>query len=270
MTKVIPTDPLRQELTTQTVTSSLPAFMQQFVGDGTETMHDYFTPPIMRIVQRQSRKPIIDMFQPGSVIAVPILQLIAQPSEKFYIVPLLFYPEWVAWNPIQARNILPAVRDKSLDPRSVIALKARNPITRKEPCPDSREGEIRYLEHLNFIVHILPPNPLANIPIVMSFSSGEYRTGSNFSTLIQMRRAPIYGCQFEVTVAERSNNKGNWFGFDIRNPSVESNVPPFVMDEKLFEQYKALHAEYKSVYEKRLLQTQYEEPDSVLEAQDTF
>ncbi len=255
-------------LSTTSVNEQLPDFMRDAQVEGTELLKQYVVPPRVKIIQRNARKPFSEMFKPGEIVAVPMMQRIAEydggRSPSFHFVPLLFYPEWVAWNPMETRGTLPSVRARTLDPRDPIAVKSRSTETRLEPCPempkkDGKDLYVKYLEHLNFIVMMLPPNPLAGLPIVLTFASGEHRSGTNFTTLVQLRRAPLYGCQFEAHVRERDNGKGAWYGIDVQNPSPDTGVTPFIVEKERFEEMRALHHEFKSIHEKKLLQVEYDD-----------
>jgi hypothetical protein len=261
----------KNELTTLNydVNSNLPAFMTGQEHEGTEQLKQFIVPPRIKAVQKLSRKPFSERFKPGDLVVIPLLERLAEynggKAPAFYFVPILFYPEWVAWNPIEVRGTLPSIRERSFDPKSEIAVRSRSPNTRTAICPeipkkDGKDLYIRYLEHLNFIICIMPPSPFANVPIVMTFASGEYRAGQVFSTLLYMRRAPLYGCQFEAVVRERENAKGSWFGIDVQNPSSK-DVSPFVQDEKMFEYYRSLHREYKKFYEQQAIQVDYSDDE---------
>lgn len=253
-----------------------PDFMREGDGGGSmDLLKQYVVPPRVKVIQGQAKKPFNELFRPGNLCAVPMMTGVwtedfdpRAENVAFHFIPILFYPEWVSWNPYGSD--LPAVRARSLDPRSDIAIKSRDPARRKEPCverpttPDGKPAFVSHLEHLNYVVMILPPNEMAELPIIMTFASGEHRSGTNFNTLLQQRRVKhLYGCQFAARVGRRENRHGTWFGIDVVNPAADSGVAPFVQDEGRFSQLRRVFEEYKSYYDERRLATDYD--DDVVE-----
>jgi hypothetical protein len=186
-----------------------------------------------------------------------------------YFAPIFFWPEWVCFNPLETAGQLKNVRERTFDKTSIIAVKARDERKRSsELCPEVSEKDgkklyLNYVECLNFM--IVPFNAgdvetiIAGLPVCLTFAKGEWRSGSNFSSLLQTRRAPIFGCQFQATMRKRENQKGKWYGLDIDNPS--GDVSPWTSQES-FEALKTLHEEYKAAYEAKALQVDYEDPEA--------
>jgi len=245
--------------------TQLPGFMTEDREMGVSELRQFIIPPRLKVVQPMSSEQYTEKFNKGDVVLAPQLVLVApitmdsvtkrptKSGQPFNFVPLFFFPEYLAWNPLESKGTLPAVRERSLDPQSEIARKARNPETREEPCPEVARAVIRYQEHLNFIMLLVNTGDTAGIPVVASFSRGEHRTGTNLASLIAMRRAPIFGCVFEATSKLRSNSKGEWYGLDITNPSVSSGVNAIVTDEAQYAALKKLHLEMKEAHAKNLI-----------------
>jgi len=252
------------------VTSPLPQFMQEAQVWGIEDLGRYIVLPRVKVVQRQSSSEILRDHDPGDVIVVPQTFLIASVEmdgdgrplnhgEPFRFVPLFFYAEWCTWNPYELKGSLPAIRERSLDPASALAEKARTPSKRFEPCPESASGkQCQNVEHLNFVISLVGDNPLAGTPLVISFCRAEHYAGSTFAALIKMRKAPLFGCQFEAATRHRTNAKGNWFGIDVSNPAKESGVAFFVEDQETFERYRSLHDELKQAHRDMAICVDYE------------
>lgn len=264
---------------------NLPAFLQNVSGDadGTELLGQYVKPPRIKIVQPQSGATLKASFNEGDVICTPqniivspvVLNEKNRPTDKgnpFFFVPLFFYPEFCCWNPIQMKGTLPVIRERSLDSKSEIALKAKNFNAREELCIEDinfeKEGRaqyrIKYVEHMNFVV-MLMNHELFGTPLVLSFSRGSYKDGCNFSATIKMRRKPIYACQFQASVSQRTSTKAGdsyWFGWDIVNPppSVQG-VSPWVEDEQLFLYFQEQHEYFKAIYNDGILVADYDEND---------
>ena len=256
---------------------SAPDFMSGAMTTGTELLKQYVRPPRIKVVQPAARKPFSELFRQGDLVAMPMAQLFSANEgavlPAFAFVPLFFWPEWMTWNPIEMKGQLPAVRDRSFDPRSPIAVKSRDETRRSsEVCPESppdKKYYLKHLEHLNFMLMPLAPHPFAEMPICYSFASGEHKAGSSFSALITMRKATMFGCQFEAYIRERENTKGRWFGIDVDNPRENSGVTPFVMEEERFRAYESLHLEYKKVYEDHALVVDLDEDDGVEAPRDS-
>jgi hypothetical protein len=187
----------------------------------------------------------------------------------FVFIPVFFFAEWCAWNPLSMKGTLPAIRERSLDPKSDIARKSRNPETREEHCPESKDPKdlVRYQEHLNFVCVLLNTGETAGIPIIISFARAEHSSGRNLASLIAMRSAPIFGCIFEAHSQLRVNAKGAWYGLDITNPSVASGFGGHVTNEVQYNALKRLHTDMKEAHAKNLIIVDHD--DSDISAEDT-
>jgi len=217
------------------------------------------------VIQKSANDELLKDFSAGDVILSPVNAMIAEiprnnrgkPIEgartSFQVVPILFYPEYLTWNPIELKGSEPAIRYRTVDPNDPIVVKARNPQLRKEPHPVYPEFNIRHVEHLNFVV-ILYDHPLGSEPAILSFSRGEWKSGSKFASLIKMRKASIYACIFDAVVGFRPGQLGDWWGLDMCNPEEGS---PWV-DKELYEKLKKIHVEFTEYYKEQRLQASYE------------
>lgn len=241
---------------------------------GVELLGQYVKPPRFKIVQKQSSAELLEEFNVGDVIMITPEKLLVAPvilndkgkptneGTPFHVVPLFFYPEWVAWNPIEMKGTLNSIRDRSCDPASQIAAYSRSPDTREAPCPEDRRYKIRYNEHLNFIFVVIDQdNPLAFQPAVMSFARASHKHGSHLAGLIKMRKTDIFGCQFVLQTHFQSNQQGEWYAPIPANPT---DVSGFVQDQNLYEEYKKLHLEFKQAHAGGLLRPDLD--DDVLDA----
>lgn len=244
---------------------ALPDYIRQETELGIEDLKDFVVPPRMKVVQKQSDARLLEQFSAGDIIIVPNMQAVAalerdakgRPSGDpipFKFTPLFFFPEWCTWNPLEMKAHLPSIRERSFDPKSIIAMKARDQEKRIESCPENAQYKIRHTEHMNFLI-MLTDHELSGQPIVMSFSRAEHAAGRRLASLIKMRKAPIYSCIFEGRAAPRSNNMGDWWGIDATNPSVDT--VPWVSKEE-FDVYKAAHQEFKKLHEEAKLRVDYE------------
>jgi len=237
--------------------------------DGTDLLREYVVPPRLKVVQKQADEMLLTKFGVGDVIIVPSMSLVSKMSvdarhrptgkgEVFVVTPIFFFVEWCTWNPLELKGKSPAILARTLNPQHEIAQKAKNPDLRKETHPDHPEYQLRHVEHLNFLV-MLGGGELADSlkgePVILTFARGEHAAGRRFCSMAQMRRAPIYGCVFEVHTALRENSLGSWWGLDVSNPGPE--VEPWV-DAPTFEEYKAAHLRFKELHERQLVQPDYE------------
>lgn len=241
----------------KSVSSQIPAFMQNADVMGTEGLNQYVRPPRLKVVQAMAREPF-DQYDQGTVLIVPQLIEFAKidrttkKGDKWNFVPLFFYPEWIQTNPIALAGQAPFIRDRSLDPRSALAQKARNRETWFETHPEHPDMEIANRECLNFVV--MPYNhSMAGTMCILTFSKAGFRDGSNLASMIKIRKAPIFGQVFEASVSQRKNSKGQWWGLDINIPES-----PWVTLEE-FEQFKAIHLELVHVHKEGLLQVDYDD-----------
>jgi len=253
-------------------------------GDGMDLVRQYVQIPRVKVIQNNRRTPFKELFEGSELAVVPTMLSLTNGPVKdpkvpaFYFTPLYFFPEWITWNPIEARGSLPSVRDRSFEPTSEIAQKARDDKRRNsEPCPEmpkTSDGKplfLRHLEHLNFVVAIHAPSAFAGLPVTLGFASGEHRSGSNLSTLIQARnpmgtppedRVPIYAMTFAAYVRERKNSKGEWFGIDCQNPPRDSGVSPWIgADDTRLVAYREQYELLKKAHVDKLLVVEQDEED---------
>ncbi len=236
--------------------------------EGVEELSQYITPPRVKIVQKSADSSLLEEFGVGDVIVTPLNTLIieqertakGQPTGEappLIFTPLFFFVEFCAWNPYELKGTVSAIRERSLDPQSDIARKARNENTRFEPYPDKPELQIRYVEHLNFLVWI--HDEKTEDPAILSFSRSSHGDGRQLSTFIKMRKASIYSCVFEGWLDHRDNDQGDWWAFTIENPKT---VDPWVTDVQNI-RFKAYHEEFKLLHQGGKIRADYiEENDS--------
>jgi len=228
-----------------------PAYVETDVV-GTETLGQYVMPPRLKIVQRQSGESLLEIANPGDVLLSPLnVAVVAlnrdaknapvKPEDSgFHFTPVFFWPEYVTWNPLETRGQLPAVRERSLDPKSDIAKKARNPRMREEEIDGF---VVRHCEHLNYLIVAEDLAASNDVPVLLTFARGEFVAGAKLAGLIQMRRAPIYACRFYTSIRLRVNNKGSWYGLECENPRDNPWVP-----EAKYAGFKAMHEAFVKLH----------------------
>lgn len=228
--------------------TNLPDFMkgETNLGYDEKVADQFIRPPRLKVVQAMSSPELKKIAPEASVVLTPTLQVLrqGQDSAPFSVVPLLFYPEYIAWNP-RSLESLPMIAESSLDPTSDLAKKCQDKDTWFEVCPDApadkrseQKYQIRNCEHLNFIVAIMDEGPLQGVQALVSFSRASHSAGTNFISLIRMRQAPMYGCRFDLRSVSKSNNEGTWYQLAATNPSDH----PYVTEDQ-FNLFKQMNAD---------------------------
>lgn len=241
-----------------------PDYLAGGAQETTELMAQFVRPPRLKLVQRTSDEYFDKGFKEGEVVMVPQLLRVVGPNEPFHFVPVFFFPEWCEQNSFSLRGTAPMIRERTFDRNHPIAIASRSPKTREVKHPEFTDGDhkLLYVEYLNFVTVILGDNQASGIDVIMSFSKGEWATGSNFGTSIAMRKAVCYGCVFEAKIGEPRQNakKQRWYGLDLTNPSAESGVSPWVPQDKI-EIFRALHERYKSLHAANQILVDHDDDD---------
>jgi hypothetical protein len=145
---------------------------------------------------------------------------------------------------------------RTTDRNSPLVAKCRNSQLWKEPHPTEAGRFIENREHLNFLCMVFSDVIQSHEPVVLSFSKTNHAIGTKLASLINARKAPLYGCVFEVTIDQTSNDKGNWFKLEVSNPTER---PPFVQDQEEYKAFQLMNAEFKKLHEASRIQMQYDE-----------
>jgi len=237
-----------------------PNYLSEIPKDswGTDDLQQYISPSYVKITQKQSSEPYSN-YEVGTVLAVPQNIELFRPNQEFHITPVFFYTEFILANPYVLSN-LSFIRERSFDSNGELAKHARDFNNRTVPCPEAPAGkeqqdkyQCTYFEHLNFLCLIEEHETFCELPIVFTFRSGEFKTGKNLANLIALRRGPLYACRFKCySEAHKQGSESN-YGFTISNPSEGS---PWLVEER-FNLTKELHAQFKELHAKNLIQVAY-------------
>ena len=242
---------------------AVPDYLRVADDHSLDGVKQYVRPPRIKVIQATSDQNLLATFGVGSTVLVPDNLLIMEPArdEKgnvtagntppFLFTPIFFFNEFCLWNPIQMKGKLPAIRDRSFDQNSDVAIRARNFKDRTMPCPEAPEYNCVFCEHMNFIVHVHGQKEHC----ILTFSRGEFKAGTNFAALLKMRSTPLYAGIFAANLVPRKNDKGSWYGLDISNPSDGS---PYV-GEEAFQLYQKFYKEYAELYSERKIDVVYED-----------
>lgn len=224
--------------------SQLPAFIQQqenVVDYSRQEMNKVSRPPRIKIIQEMTGEPFKPPFINGDIIVTPQLIKIGSKEESFTFTPIYFFNTYICWNPIQMRNMLPAVREFSFNANSEVAKKASKFV--QEACPENTQFPLKYSKILNFIAY-LHDMPNVSVPVILHFSRGEYKFGEKFIGNLQARpKSPIYASRWRAGSETHKGPKGQWYGMRI-----ELDPQPWVTNEeynvfaKMQEEYHELHS----------------------------
>lgn len=253
---------MSNELQTQQGGSvALPEFMQNVDKSewGVDNLAQYVSPPYIKIVQKQSKAPYNE-HPVGTVMAVPQNIQLFGPMQEFHVIPIFTYTEFVLCNPYVLSH-LDFIRERSFDPQSNIALRARDFNNRTDICPEAPEAEkekdkykMCYFEHINFVCLIEEHEVFRETPIVFTFRSGEFKTGKLFAGAIKLRQGPMYGMVFKCWSGIHKQGTEENFGLNFTNP--DEDVSPWVTQER-FNFTHELHKEFAKTFEENRLQVNY-------------
>ncbi len=210
-------------------------------------LQEYVKIPRVRIVQEQTpSRP----WGEGSLFTQPAGVLLCGPDESIELVPLFFYPKWIAWNDRDDTSRHP-IHAQSVDPASIIARKSRHHNDRVERygadgAPD-RDGHYtrEYVEHL-VIVGVIRTGSHAGERVSVEFARGDYQRGRDllgeFSKVaVAGRQAPYWSQVWcvgteRVTRSDESCFALRWELADLVSPDEA---------EVLREQYEMLKEQHR-------------------------
>jgi len=256
-----------------------PNYLQKYVTEDAslDNLKEHRIVPRLKIIQATSDGDLKKTFGEGTVIVRPGDAMICRFKEdpdSFDFVPLFFFVEWAKWADIRISSG-PMILDRSHDPTSELAIKAKDFAKRNElyqghdKLPESERHYYRYVEHLRFIGIIYGDHPLVGTPITLSFERGEWGQGKNFISAVTLRRQvigltpqaiPLWAQvwtlmpKFREPAADRK-----WYGFGFE-PAKQAIV---TQDEA--ETMLALHKEFKKLFEQQRLMVQDEPMESIID-----
>lgn len=241
-------------------------------------MEEYRILPRLKIIQAMSDKDLKKQFGEGSAIVRPGDAMVWKDGdEPFQFVPHLFQVEFCKWSDRRDSNG-PMIPERSFDPTSEIAKRARDPKLRFEFYPDQEDRDpdkamkYRYVEHLRFPGMIYGDHPLTGTPLVISFERGEFSQGKNFISAIKLRRTkvedtvrsvPLWAQVWSFTVGFRERGDKRWYGLDHHVPDQSMILPEEV------EEHRTLHMELKELHDKNRLMTEEDMEDDGGEPADS-
>lgn len=265
-------DPSKDELRVippPEVANSLAAYMDD-ADSSMAGMSEHRVLPRLKVVQGQSSAELKRHFQEGSVIFTPGNELIAQPGESFFLVPLFFWTDWLLWSDRDDKNN-PMVQARSTDPASDLARRAKDPELRVEEYdggPKGKPFKRRYAEALNFAAFVYGEHDQALRACALSFQRGEHFKGKTFCSSIMGRKLngktpPIWSQVWVLTANQRTKGTYSWYGLDHSNPVDEFR---YIFDEHVAS-FHAEHAQLRDDFEKQRLYAATDDDDGMSDAE---
>lgn len=249
-----------------------PDYLAKYVEDDSslDDLREHRVVPRFKIIQATTEEELKANFGEGSAIIRPgdvmICKHNAEPK-SFDFVPLFFFVEWAKWRDLKGNG--PMILDRSHDPTSELATKAKNADTRKElydgheNLKETERLYNSYVEHIRFIGVIYGEHPLTGTPVTLSFERGEWGQGKNFISAVSLRRQvinetpqpiPLWAQVWRLqTVHHAPDATRKWYGFKF-----EAAEPSIIQSDEA-EAMRALHNEFKELFAKQRLMVQDEE-----------
>lgn len=233
----------------------MPAFLTEKTVRGMEDLSKYVVLPRLKIVQKSASRDLLDQFRVGSVVVHPLGVMLAdiamrangqseETSDSFKFVPLYFFEEWCTHNPVGTQ---PFIRERTRDPKSELAMKAKDRNRRLETITEGNATiQVRHVEHLNFVCLLYASdNPLCveRTPFILSFYRGSHGGGRQLASLLKARRASPFACVIEAHTSFQQREPHDWYRLDVSNPP--DGESPWVTEEE-YGDFEKLYTELKA------------------------
>jgi len=275
----VPKKASRNETAIHKVDGIDPNYLQKYVTADTslDNLKEHRVVPRLKIVQATSDTELKKSFGEGTVIVRPGDAMICKYQDEpksFNFVPLFFFVEWAKWADIRVSSG-PMILDRSHDPTSELAIKAKDFTKRNElyqghdKLPENERHSYRYVEHLRFIGIIYGDHPLVGTPVTLSFERGEWGQGKNFISAVTLRRQVIEGTPQAIPLwaqvwtlmpkFREPDASRKWYGFGFE-PAEQSII---LQDEA--EPMLAMHKEFKELFEQQRLMVQDEPTEPIID-----
>lgn len=225
-------------------------------AEGLDMMGDMIVPNRIKVVQALSNDMKDAGYSEGDVVVTPINVKVGDEANALDCVVLLSWAEYLIINPRGVSDLY-WLRDRTTDPKSVIAMKARNRV--KEPLPEGGVDpktkmpyQMEYVKAANFLVWLVDHNVAA----IATFMKGEGKYGDAFASLITSRGLAVYGGMYRLSCNTRTNKSGDkWKGLTAGNSPVSQGFCPM----NLVEPMKELHRYYKDQWANQNISVNYDD-----------
>jgi len=248
-----------------------PSFMQGDAQMGLDLVMQKIRPPFAKIVQKQSGDDLIAQFGIGAIILTPDNTLVIAPGgAPVRIVPIFFFSEFLKVSGIELKGQEDFIAARSTDPSSDIARRCGNKDLWYEDhpkYPGSDGHRYRYIESLNFMCLFQEAHLQSSLPFVLPFNKGNYGKGQQLCNQISMRRRPIFGGVFELSIdpVMGENAKGTWRKWLTNSPPERT----WIEDEAEYQSYKALHLSLKEAHSRGNIDLNYDDDLQTVDAGPT-
>ena len=189
---------------------------------GLAAVREYSRPPRLKIIQAQSGELFKPRFNDGDIIVNPYFAKVGDTKSPFTFTPVHYFMAFVCINPHDLKDKLQMIRGYTLDPKDLIAVKAKKYIN--EDCPEDAKYEIKYRMVHNYMIVIESEDPaVKDTPIAVTFMQGEFKTGSMLNDMLLARKVDIFANRFCAISGRHKGPKGTWYGLDfldLPNPWV--------------------------------------------------
>ncbi len=211
--------------------------------------------PNLRLMQQMSPLVVSEVAKSGDFAAVGSKQVIIPRGSKKFIVPMIFWLEWIKWNPKKGVPKEDMIISRSNDPQSDLAKAAE----RYDTYVDSQGKEKAVVtEYYNFICSVVEGDDTAsdfsNL-YVINFSKTGHRTGKAFLNKLARSKircedgfvkAPIWYNQWELFATQETKEQNTFWVSQIG----ASKPTPVSVHEELKDTSDALKQRRQEIMDK--------------------
>lgn len=203
-----------------TTNANLPALYAGAEDDFADMRARDVQMPNLRLMQQLSPLVVSEIAKSGDFASVGSKEVILKRGERKFIVPLIFWLEWIKWNPKKGVPKDQMILARSNDPQSDLAKIAERYETYKDANGNDRPV---VTEYYNFIVSVVEGDDTAadysNL-FVLNFSKTNHRTGkswlnklakSKIRTADGFIRAPIWANQWELFATQEKKDEHTYW-----------------------------------------------------------
>lgn len=200
--------------------------VEPFSGFGTDASFDISKVilPILTIRQNTYKNEAVKKFRAGDIVLRPDMRVVADESKVFQVIPLSFTEITKVLEVMGSETRL--IKTEAVDPSKEFSWTEGSKIFRRDICHivyflpvESAKAQTKAM-----LAGQLDPDDFV-LPIRVTFTRGSLHAGkvigSHFETC-KLFNAPSYGKVYDLRSEARSNDKGNWFVFNV-TPALEKD-----------------------------------------------
>ena len=227
-------DVAKREETAIEKVKAAPAWLVDAAKEDTskDALKEHLVLPQLRMVPTspgERMRQYKDQYGEGALVVTPAGIAVAPHDTWVKVVPLFMFTEFRKWHDRDDAGTN-AVLERTTDPTSDLAKRARNEETREEAYGDLNrmvKGKVKpfmyqYVEHLCFVV-LIYDGVARGAAASLEFQRGSLWTGKEFSTAALMRKVdgvdcPLWTQVWELQSSEKSGKGFTWWALGYRNP----------------------------------------------------